>query len=189
MYNEVITLNLIDASQDLSGDEDKISSKTEVFCRVKSVGMREKYKGKQVGIEPELIFVLADYYDYSGETELEYDGLKYSVIRTYKNDENEMEIVCSRTGNGLNKNLNTAEISSTSEAFDKLDQKDVVVSVSNSAPNAIALSGQLVEAGNYIIKYQSITFKAAYLDTLSMGPHVFTILTDSNNLYLTITVN
>lgn len=189
MYNEVITLNSIDASQDPNGDEDKSATQTEVFCRVKSVGMREKYKAKQVGIEPELIFVLADYYDYSGETELEYEGLKYSVIRTYKNDENEMEIVCSRTGNGLNKSLNTPEISSSSETFDKLDQKDVVVYVSNGTPNAIALSGQLVAASNYNIKYQSLTFKATYLDTLTIGTHVFTILTDSKNLYLTITVN
>lgn len=67
----------------------------EVFAEVKSVGMREKYEALQAGLNPELTFILADYYDYENEDEIIYEGEHYRVLRTYRNGLR-LEIVVTR---------------------------------------------------------------------------------------------
>lgn len=58
--------------------------KREVFCGIRSVARSEFYQAEATGYKPELVFVLADYYDYEDETLVEYDGKRYRVIRTYR---------------------------------------------------------------------------------------------------------
>ena len=59
--------------------------------------MREKYKALAGGLEPELVFVLADYMDYGGEQEIEYEKIRYSVTRTFYNEKtDELEITVKR---------------------------------------------------------------------------------------------
>lgn len=55
----------------------------QVFCSVRSVGMREAYTAMSNGLHPELVFVLSDYGDYNGEKILLYREKQYRVIRTY----------------------------------------------------------------------------------------------------------
>lgn len=56
---------------------------TDVYCRVRSVRMNEYYKAKDEGLEPEYVFVLPYYRDYNGEQFVDYNGVRYRVIRTY----------------------------------------------------------------------------------------------------------
>lgn len=74
--NEVLTL--------LSSE-----GKREVFCEVRSIGMREFYQANATDFHPEIKFVLADYLDYQGETLAKYDGDQapagvYRILRTYR---------------------------------------------------------------------------------------------------------
>lgn len=56
-----------------------------VFAVVRSVGWREFYTAHEQGIEPEIVFVLADYAEYKNERLIDYNGARYRVVRTYVN--------------------------------------------------------------------------------------------------------
>lgn len=77
--NEVLTLIGADGSRD-------------VFCRVRSVGMKEFYEASARDFHPELVFVLADYLDYSAEQQCRHCGRLYHILRTYRSGQ-ELEIV------------------------------------------------------------------------------------------------
>ena len=59
-----------------------------------SVGMKENYEALAVGLKPELVFVFSDYYDYDDQEFIEYETKRYKVLRTYRKESNELEIVC-----------------------------------------------------------------------------------------------
>ena len=80
--NEVLTL--------IKGE----TSRT-VFCRVASIGMKEFYEANARDFYPEMKFILADYLDYGNEQLVEYNGLRYRVLRTYRAGQ-ELEIVVTR---------------------------------------------------------------------------------------------
>lgn len=71
------------------------TGRREVFCALRSIGQSEFYQAYATDYRPELKFVLADYLDYNGETLIEYEGVAYSVIRTYRTGQ-ELEIVVAR---------------------------------------------------------------------------------------------
>lgn len=96
MYNDVITLLTITTTTNDYGDMVESETRKEVFAKKRSIGMKEKYEALAVDLKPELTFVLADYYDYDGQEFIEYEGVKYSVLRTYIKDTNEIEIVVTR---------------------------------------------------------------------------------------------
>ena len=56
----------------------------EVFCGVRSIGMKEFYAASTTDFRPELKLVLADYLDYDDETVVVYNGQRYRVLRTYR---------------------------------------------------------------------------------------------------------
>lgn len=67
----------------------------EVFCKIRSVGMKEFYQAQAADFYPELVFVLADYLDYNGEQLVQHEGQVYNVLRTYRTGQ-ELEIVVAR---------------------------------------------------------------------------------------------
>lgn len=95
MQNDVITLVSRTYTQDAYGDSVASETSREIFAEVRSVGMREKYEALQAGLDPELTFVLADYYDYNNEPVVVYQDERYRVIRTYRKDIS-IEIVVTR---------------------------------------------------------------------------------------------
>lgn len=95
MYNEVITLVSKTYTIDEYGDTQATRTEREVFARIKSIGMKEKYEALQAGLDPEHTFILPDYYEYDNETEILYEGNTYRVIRTYRNGKT-LEIVVTR---------------------------------------------------------------------------------------------
>lgn len=97
MFDDVIKLLKLYVEINEYGDRTEDPTKTEsreVFAKVKSIGMKEKYQALAVGLEPELTFVLADYLDYKNEEAVEYNDIRYRVIRTYqKEGTTELELV------------------------------------------------------------------------------------------------
>lgn len=96
MYNDVITLLTITETPNAIGDLVESVTRKDVFAQVKSIGMRETYEAKAAGLKPELTFLIADYYDYGNQEYIEYETVRYNVVRTYRRDSNELEIVVAR---------------------------------------------------------------------------------------------
>lgn len=84
MYNEVINLVSYEEVTNQSGVVKRIESKTKKFCDVRSISQSEFYQAAASGLKPEYKFVLADYLDYDGQKEVEYEGVRYSIKRTYR---------------------------------------------------------------------------------------------------------
>lgn len=56
----------------------------DVFCELRSIGMREFYEANAKDFHPEAKFILADYLDYDGETLCQHNGTLYRILRTYR---------------------------------------------------------------------------------------------------------
>ena len=72
------------------------------FANVQSVTSTEWFEGGRNGLNPELRITMFEY-DYAGEEIVEYNGVKYTVYRTYTTNTNEIELyVQKKIGNGTN---------------------------------------------------------------------------------------
>lgn len=92
--NEVIQFitTTVSTTVNSQGDFPKTRTGRQVFAGVKSIGTKEFYEAATVGMKPEMKFVIQDYLDYNGEKELVFNGYRYPIIRTYKTQENQLEI-------------------------------------------------------------------------------------------------
>lgn len=68
----------------------------QVYCTVRSVGMREAYEALSHGLRPEWVFVLTHSFEYGGEKRCEFRGVEYTVVRTYVTEADGIEIVAER---------------------------------------------------------------------------------------------
>lgn len=68
----------------------------QVYCTVRSVGMREAYEAMSHGLHPEWVFVLTHSFEYHGEKRCIFHGVEYRVIRTYVNENDGIEITAER---------------------------------------------------------------------------------------------
>lgn len=96
MINDVVKLitSTVTTTVDTYGDEVISRPAREVFAGVQSVGYKEFYEAATVGLKPEIKFVLQDYDDYEGEKELAYNGIRYQIIRSYRTQNNMIELTC-----------------------------------------------------------------------------------------------
>lgn len=60
--------------------------KIEVFVMTKSVSGKEWHEAGRNGLKADIALITA-YVNYSGETFIEYDGVRYGIYRTYHNKE------------------------------------------------------------------------------------------------------
>lgn len=74
-------------------------SRNEVPCTMRSVGYSEFYAARSAGIEPSIVFVLALAEDYAGEKIVEWNGVRYRVVRTWMQGDG-IEITCEPATNG-----------------------------------------------------------------------------------------
>ena len=95
MYNQIITLIKEIETCAEYGDLVKKKESREVFAKIKSIGMKEKYEALSVGLNPELVFIIPDYYEYESEQKIRYEDVEYDVIRTYSTGKT-LEVVVSR---------------------------------------------------------------------------------------------
>ena len=68
----------------------------QVFCTVRSVGMREAYEAMGHGLRPEWVFQLTHSFEYQGEKRCRYNGIEYTVLRTYITEADGIEITVER---------------------------------------------------------------------------------------------
>lgn len=72
-------------------------NKKEVFCECHNITRNEFFEAGRNGLNPQFEFtVFAG--DYDGETVCEYHGLTYSIYRTYKTDDDYIELYVERKG-------------------------------------------------------------------------------------------
>lgn len=82
------TITLLGETPAAHGVFDTIEeTQTQVMAEVMSVSQNEFYKAKQNGLDPEFVFMLTDYGDYSGQKVFLYDKQRMRVIRTYIKEE------------------------------------------------------------------------------------------------------
>ena len=63
------------------------------FCKVRSATMREFYAAENETLKPEYVITISHRIDYNGERELEYNGERYVVIRSFwQGDEVELTV-------------------------------------------------------------------------------------------------
>lgn len=66
-----------------------------VFCNVSSVTQREFFEGGRNGLNPEFRFTMF-FYDYADEELVKYNDVMYKVYRTYRTDNDEIELYVQR---------------------------------------------------------------------------------------------
>lgn len=112
-YDNELKLISYTIEYDEIGQQKKIPIKTNILCAIKSVGRSEFYAAAQAGLKPEITFIIHAY-EYNGEKEVEFEGEKYKVLRTYRKkysigekksnnilEAEEIELTCEKViGNG-----------------------------------------------------------------------------------------
>jgi len=94
-YDNELVLIAQEFVEDEIGNQMPIETRKTVLCNVKSVGRNEFYSAATSGLRPSVVFVVHRY-EYSGEPEVEFEGIRYRVIRTYAVDFEEVELTCER---------------------------------------------------------------------------------------------
>jgi SPP1 family predicted phage head-tail adaptor len=94
-YDHELTLINETIDEDEIGNQNPVETRTTILCAIDSVGRNEFYSGAAAGLRPELVFVVHTY-EYSGERIVEFEGKRYSVIRTYQTGTEEIELTVER---------------------------------------------------------------------------------------------
>ena len=97
MQNLKIKLISITVTDDDIGNQVPVEIATEVWAEETGVRQSEFYNAAVTGLKPEKTFIIWAN-EYSGQTKIEADGVKYKVIRTYINPaKSEMvELICEK---------------------------------------------------------------------------------------------
>lgn len=80
-YTDELKLIKLTLTQDQIGNTIETESKTSILAKPNVVGTREFYNAMMVGIKPVAELQIRTL-NYNGEEEVEYKGVRYSVIRT-----------------------------------------------------------------------------------------------------------
>lgn len=84
MFNDIASLCAETITQDDYGNEIKTLAEREIFCQVRSIGMREFFNAALTAYHPTTKIVLSDASDYDDEKVIKYDNNVFDVVRTYK---------------------------------------------------------------------------------------------------------
>lgn len=95
--NDVLKLLKTTYTTNKYGVPEATNESVEVFCEKQSVTRSEFFNAGRNGLTPEFVFTIFKG-DYQGETTLKYDGLTYSIYRTYETDSDYIELYVARKG-------------------------------------------------------------------------------------------
>ena len=99
-YDNELNLISLTYADDEIGNQIPIERKTNILCNVSSIGRSEFYNAANSGLKPTIIFTIHKY-EYNDETLVEFNNVKYKVIKTYSKGIEEIELTCERViGNG-----------------------------------------------------------------------------------------
>ena len=94
-YDNELTLIGQTYTDDEIGNQIPTETETVVLCGVKSVGRTEFYNAAATGLRPAVVFVIHDF-EYNGESVVVFEGVRYSVIRSYSTGFEEVELTCQK---------------------------------------------------------------------------------------------
>lgn len=94
-YDHELTLIGYETEYDEIGQEINVPVERKILCGIKSIVRNEFYAAAQTGLKPEITFIVHNF-EYNGEKEVEFEGQKYRVIRTYLANSEEIELVCEK---------------------------------------------------------------------------------------------
>lgn len=97
------TATLIKTSyiKDQYGVSKPYQERKDVYGYYDSITATELFDGGRNGLNPEFRFTMTDL-DYSGESVIERDGMQYSIYRTFKPNNGQIELYAERKG-GVNR--------------------------------------------------------------------------------------
>lgn len=95
--SDIITLIKATQTQDDFGRWQKIETTQDVFVQVDSISQNEFFEAGRNGLNPEYRFRMF-FGDYEGQTECIFNGLRYSIYRTYRNRNDVLELYVERKG-------------------------------------------------------------------------------------------
>lgn len=93
--SDVLTLVSKTYTTDAFGVQRVSETTREVFCDVSNVTRTEWSEGGRLGLNPELRFTMF-FYDYAGEDTCIYNGVRYSIYRTYRGQDDTIELYLER---------------------------------------------------------------------------------------------
>lgn len=80
---DVLTLITQTISTDTYGNEFATEGEKEVYCEVDSITQTEFYAAANTEIQPDFKFTVF-FGDYDGQVVVEYNGVRYTIYRTYR---------------------------------------------------------------------------------------------------------
>ncbi|MBO0962498.1 phage head closure protein [Neobacillus sp. MM2021_6] len=99
-FDYELTLIDLNYQENEIGDVITDESRTVIWCDKKSVTRSEHYAAAANGLRPEIVFVI-NQFEYGGQKQIEFEGVKYKVIRTYQTSDSKnigsfetIEMVC-----------------------------------------------------------------------------------------------
>lgn len=100
VYDHELTLIGQKTDYDEIGNPIVVETKTTILCDLKSVGRTEFYNAAVNDMKPERVFLIHSF-EYNKEELVDFDGERYSVLKTYRKGFEEMELTCEKdVGNG-----------------------------------------------------------------------------------------
>ena len=89
--NEVDLLTIKNDVDDI-GDVVETVTRNTIFCNEKSISQSEFYQAHAQGLKPQIKLVIK-VSDYNKEQVVEYEGVRYRVLRTFKSSSEDIELV------------------------------------------------------------------------------------------------
>lgn len=93
MNKEIIELVGITEGTDDYGETTRVETKRTVYAKLSSMDFSLVMEAQSKGFKPSFKFILTDYYDYQGESELIFEGRRYTIGYTQRTGEG-LTIVC-----------------------------------------------------------------------------------------------
>lgn len=93
LWRDVVNLVSVTTPDNGMGDVVNIEVPRQVFVNKKSIRQSEFYQASANGLKPELMFEIR-YGEYQGETLLEYNSKKYTIIRQFSKNDEIVELIC-----------------------------------------------------------------------------------------------
>lgn len=94
-WSDDITLIQSGYTTDKFGNQVSKDIRRTIQATRKNISRAEFYQAGQAGIRPSTMFVVHPY-EYEDETKVEYNGKRYSVVRVYQLDDDELELYVER---------------------------------------------------------------------------------------------
>ena len=91
LYRKLTLISLTANGKDSIGQPLEKSSEREILAEVTSVNSTEYFSGRQGGLSPALRFRV-DRFGYQGEKICKYNGIRYSIYKTYESDNNYIDL-------------------------------------------------------------------------------------------------